>query len=182
MSARPEHHDGLCRPALAGPRALCRARRLCAPPRSTCTSASVRGSGCGLSMAVSPAAGAVIGYPGVPLRRRRRLLRDPHHRLRASSPASASIIGAGSAARPDSSCPSPTTRATTCLSLRGSPTMFYYVAARHDGRGLRAVPRAAAQPHRLLLAGDPREPGGRPARSASTPSATRCTRWCCPPP
>ena len=33
--------------------------------------------------------------------------------------------------------------------------------ARHDGCGLRPVPRAAAQPRRLLLAGHPREPRGR---------------------
>ena len=34
--------------------------------------------------------------------------------------------------------------------------------ARHDGRRLRPLPRAAEEPHRLLLAGDPREPRGRP--------------------
>ena len=60
--------------------------------------------------------------------------------------------------------------------LRGQPVMFYYVAAGADGARLRALPRAAAQPRRLFLAGDPRGRGGGARAPASTPSATRCWR------
>ena len=57
-----EHHDGLCRPAFARPRALCRARRLYARRRSTCISASVPGSACWSRFLSRRSRGAFIGF------------------------------------------------------------------------------------------------------------------------
>ncbi len=47
------------------------------------------------------------------------------------------------------------------LNFRGPPAMYYYAMLALAARRLRAVRLAAAQPRRLLLAGDPRERGGR---------------------
>ena len=61
--------------------------------------------------------------------------------------------------------------------LRGKPIMFYYVILALTVAALRAVPRAAAQPHRLLLAGDPRgRAGGARARHRHVPLQD-VSRW-----
>ena len=108
-----EHHDGLCRPALARSRALRRPRRL-------------HGGGAVLPFRREPVGQPAAGagdlrprrrghrVPRVPLRRGRRLLRHPHHRLRRVRPHRLRPLVAGSAAPPGCSCRSPTTRRTTC--------------------------------------------------------------------
>ena len=90
-----------------------------------------------------------------------------------SSRASASIISAGSAARPASSCRSRKYTPQRSVEPARQPDDVLLRDAGADRRGVRALPRAAAQPHRLLLAGDPRGRAGARARSASTRSATR---------
>ena len=45
--------------------------------------------------------------------------------------------------------------------LRGDPAMFYYVLLVATVLGLHRLPHAAAKPHRLFLAGDPRGRGSR---------------------
>ena len=65
------------------------------------------GSGCSAAIPVAVAARRGHRLPRVPLRRRRRLFRDPDHRLRRIRPHRLRPFGAGSAARPGFSCPSP---------------------------------------------------------------------------
>ena len=115
-----------------------------------------------------------------------------------SSASSRSASASPASISPSSPSPSPSSRASASTTSTGSAArrgLFLPVAQLHpqrpleparqaddvllrdagaDRRGLRALPCAAAQPHRLLLAGDPRGRGGGARRSASTPSATRC--------
>ena len=173
-----EHHDGLCRPALARPRALRRPRRLCGRRRSTCISASARGSGCGCRWRSRRAAGAVIGFLAF-----RFGVGGVYFAILTIAFAEFARIGfdhwswvGGSAGF---FLPVANYTRNDLLSLRGSPTMFYYVAAGHDGwrpsscatRCCAAAPATTGR--RSARARRPRR------RSASTPSATRCTRWCC---
>ena len=97
---------------------------------------------------------------GVPLRRRRRLFRHPHHRVRRIRPHRLRSFRLGRRLGRPVPAGRATTRATICGNLRGQPVMFYYVILALTAAGLRLLPRAAAQPHRLLLAGDPRGRGG----------------------
>ena len=82
-----------------------------------------------VAVAIAALAGAVIGYPRVPLRRRRRLFRDPHHRVRRIRAHRLRSFPLGRRLRRASSCRSPTTPRNDLWNLRGSPIMFYYVHA-----------------------------------------------------
>ena len=76
-----EHHDGLCRPALARSRDLCRARRLC---RGRAVHPLRRRAMARISRRHTGLRGVRRRHrlSGVSLRRLRRLLRHPHHRVR----------------------------------------------------------------------------------------------------
>ena len=169
-----EHHDGLCRPALARPRALCRARRLygggalrafrhrpvdrAARPRSP----------------VAVACGAVIGFLAfrfgvagvyfailtIAFAEFARIGFDHFSWVGGS----AGLLPAGRA----------TTRRNDLWNLRGKPTMFYYVILALTVAGLRALPCAAARAASAISGWRSARTSRPRARSASTPSATRC--------
>ena len=138
------------------------ARRLHRGGAVRALSRSGRGRGCWSAIAACVAAGALIGslafrfgISGVLLRAAHDRLRRVHaHRLRplGLDRRLGRAVPEGRAAR----------RRCDLLDLRGPPAMYYYVAARRStARRLRPLQLAAAQPRRLLLAGDPRERGGR---------------------
>ena len=121
---------------------------------------------------VAAACGAIIGYLAFRFGVAGRLFRHSHHRVRRIRPhrlRSSRLrqrhqrpVPAGLRARPHRSV--------------AAARLADHVLLRHprrDGRGLRAVPLSAAQPHRLFLARHPRGRSRRRAQPASTPSATR---------
>ena len=107
--------------------------------------------------------------PGVPLRRRRRLFRHPDHRVRGVRPhrlrpsALRRRLGRILPARGAVHAERPVEPARPA----GDVLLRHPGAHRHR---LPAVPRAAAQPHRIFLAGDPRgRAGGARARHRHVP-------------
>ena len=95
--------------------------------RSTCISASGRGSG--LPAAIADRGGLRRGHrlSRVPLRRRRRLFRDPHHRLRRVRAHRLRPFQLGRRLGRAVPAGRATTRSNDLWNLRGSPIMFYYV-------------------------------------------------------
>ena len=166
-----EHHDGLCRAAFARPCALCRARRLHdrGALRAFRHLAVARPAGRDRDRRAGRRRDRLSRLP---VRRRRRLFRDPDHRLRR--------------VRADRLRPFPLGQRLVGLLPAGRQLhaqrsveparLADHVLLRDPGAhraGVRALPLAAAQPHRLFLAGDPRGRTGGARRSASTPSAAR---------
>ena len=119
---------------------------------------------------ISVACGADHRLSGVPLRRRRRLFRDPDHRVRRIRAHRLRPLRLGRRLGRPVPAGRATTRRNDLSNLRGQPVMFYYVILALTALALRALPRAAAQPRRLLLAGDPRgRAGGARARHRHLP-------------
>ena len=150
------------------------------PRRSTCISASGRGSGLPAAIAVAVACGAVIGFLAF-----RFGVAGVYFAILTIAFAEFARIGFDHFGWVGGSggffLPVANYTRNDLWNLRGEPIMFYYVMLALTVAAFVLCRAAAQEPHRLLLAGDPRGRGRPRARSASTPSATRCSRSSSPP-
>ena len=122
-----EHHDGLCRPAVARPRALCRARRLHGGGALRAFRHRRRGSGCSVAVPVAMACGAVIGFLAF-----RFGVAGVYFAILTIAFAEFARIGFDHFALRRrlgraSSCRSRSTRRTICGTCAAGRSMFYYV-------------------------------------------------------
>ena len=115
--------------------------------------------GLGASIALCALAGAVIGFLAFRFGVGGRVLRHPHHRLRRVRAHRLRPLRLGARLLGPVPAGGELHRERPVEPAR-QPADVLLPDARPDGGRLRAVPRAAAQPDGLLLARDPREPGG----------------------
>ena len=168
-----EHHDGLCRAALARPRALCRARRLHdggalrafrhrpvdRPARSRSPVAMACGAVIGFLAFRFGVAGVYFAILTIAFAEFARIGFD-HFALGRRL---GRLLPAGRA----------TTRSNDLWNLRGKPVMFYYVILALTVAALRAVPRCCCAAASAISGRRSARTRRRRARSASTRSATR---------